>query len=237
MLALLKKIKAKLLQTKSQFFPKETIKQSKIKWNNLAKENAQFHVLTKGKGAEDIKAFREEGGVDVEKYVLSDLYLKDKLPPFNTLSALEIGCGIGRLTEFLAGSFRQVTGVDISEEMIKKAKIRLEAINNVNFVSADGTKFPFESNSFDFAFSFIVFQHMPSVEVIGQNLKEITRVLKRGGIAKIQVRGTPIAKNSLYYGPHFDNASIKNLFREIPATLLKTEGEGQKYFWIYFSKV
>jgi ubiquinone/menaquinone biosynthesis C-methylase UbiE len=46
---------------------------------------------------------------------------------------------------------------------------------NVTFQATDGANLPLEANSFDFVFSYEVFQHLPSHEVIRQNLTEVAR--------------------------------------------------------------
>lgn len=230
------KLKKKLSQILSTLFPKENIRESKDKWNSLAAEDAQFHVLTKGKGSFDLSAFRNEGEIDIKRYVLEDEFIRERLPNFTSCKVLEIGCGIGRLSEFLAKNFGFVSAIDISEEMINKAKARLKEVNNLEFFATNGEHYPFQNDTFDFVFSFIVFQHMPSEEVIRNNFMEISRVLKKGGVAKVQVRGTPIRKDSPYYGPHFDENAIKKLINGININIAKTEGEGQKYFWIYLIK-
>ena len=48
-------------------------------------------------------------------------------------AALDFGCGVGRLSRALASHFDQVTGVDISETMIGRARELNAAIPNVEF--------------------------------------------------------------------------------------------------------
>jgi SAM-dependent methyltransferase len=56
-------------------------------------------------------------------------------------SILELGCGTGRHALLLAEKGYHVCGVDVSEKMVEKAKLRLEKINSlkdkVNFLPAD----------------------------------------------------------------------------------------------------
>jgi SAM-dependent methyltransferase len=49
----------------------------------------------------------------------------------------------------------------------------------------------FADNSFDFVYSYIVFQHIPNRDVVLNYLSEARRVLKPGGILRCQLRGTP----------------------------------------------
>ena len=214
----------------------ETITESKDKWNKLAKENARYYVLTDFGAEISEEKFREAGKKDFETLITGDAFLNKHLSPFNNKSALEIGCGIGRITEFLASAFGQVTGADISEAMINEGQKRLQTLRNVRLVATDGKTLPAESDSIDFVFSFIVFQHMPDVQTIRANVAEISRVLKIGGLAKIQLRGLPTSKKNWFYGPSFDMGSVKNLIKGLPLEILKSESENTRYFWVWLSK-
>jgi ubiquinone/menaquinone biosynthesis C-methylase UbiE len=83
--------------------------------------------------------------------------------PLN-LAVLEIGCGVGRMTRMLARIFGRVTVVDVSREMIERARVNLADAHNVTLILGDGATLSLVADqSQDFAFSFIVFQHIPSV--------------------------------------------------------------------------
>jgi len=85
------------------------------------------------------------------------IYLKKIFKKYNFNSALEIGCGIGIISGFIAKNIPNVTGIDISEENIKFAK----ATNKkVNFYCSDFLEFPFESR-YDLITLFDVLEHFP----------------------------------------------------------------------------
>lgn len=92
---------------------------------------------------------------------------------------LEIGCGIGMTSSFLAKKFpaSKIIATDFDEEQIEKAK-QLYQIPNIEFRQADATNLQFADNSFDACFSFLVFHH---IENFTEAIKEIHRVLKPGG--------------------------------------------------------
>jgi SAM-dependent methyltransferase len=54
--------------------------------------------------------------------------------PFN--SCLEIGCGTGKNTEWLVTKAQQITSADLSQEMLAKAKEKINS-DKVNFIQAD----------------------------------------------------------------------------------------------------
>jgi ubiquinone/menaquinone biosynthesis C-methylase UbiE len=93
---------------------------------------------------------------------------------------LDFGCGVGRLTQALARRFAACTGVDISEEMIRKA----EAINrypHCSYLANSATTLPFADATFGFIYSNIVLQHVPP-RFSEQYLREFVRVLAPGGL-------------------------------------------------------
>ena len=93
--------------------------------------------------------------------------------------ALDIGTGTGVAALFVAREFpfASVRGVDISEEMIRKAqaKVGLDPSARVAFRVADGSALPFEDGHFDL----VTQLNMPPF------FSEISRVLRHGGHAII----------------------------------------------------
>jgi SAM-dependent methyltransferase len=105
---------------------------------------------------------------------------------------LEIGCGIGRMTKYFAGRVRHVTGLDVSEEMIRQARENLHACPNVRLDVGTGIDLAeYPDASFDFVFSYIVFQHIPDANVTLTYIREAGRVLRPGGSFYFQVNTLP----------------------------------------------
>lgn len=227
-------IKTMWLRLRNIFVPTESIAESKKKWLRLAHENARYFIWTE-KDDPTEEEFRNAGRDDYGKYVAADTFLQERLSAIGAERVLEIGCGIGRVTEFFGDHFDAVTGVDISGEMIAKAKIRLPD-SKFTFLEGDGMTLPVPSASIDFVFSFIVFQHMPSRDVVASNLREAHRVLVPGGLAKIQVRGTPVDKKEWFYGVHFSEKQARQIAQECGFTVLKTEYETERYLWLILQK-
>lgn len=88
---------------------------------------------------------------------------------------LDVGCGTGEGTRFLAREFPQarVRGVDLSEEMVRTAvsKVGLDPEGRIAFKSGDASSLPFPDESFDL----VVLLNMPPF------FAEIVRVLRPGG--------------------------------------------------------
>ena len=105
---------------------------------------------------------------------------------------LEIGCGIGRMTRGFSELFASVDAIDVSPEMVRQARANLAAAPNVRVHLTDGVSLSlFANETFDFCFSFIVFQHFPEFAITRSYLLEAARVLKPGGTLLFQVNNLP----------------------------------------------
>jgi ubiquinone/menaquinone biosynthesis C-methylase UbiE len=91
--------------------------------------------------------------------------------------ALDIGCGMGRLTRAMSHIFGEVHGVDIAPTMVDLARQHNRCYANVFFHCGPGHSFPmFPDGCMDVVFSYIVFQHMPE-EAVFSCLRDISRIL------------------------------------------------------------
>jgi ubiquinone/menaquinone biosynthesis C-methylase UbiE len=188
-------------------------------WEELAKKDAEYYIKSDLKDGE---TFDSSGKDDVERYIKEDIANK---------VVLEIGCGIGRLTQYISPKAKKVYAVDISREMLDKAKDRLK-YTNIDFIESDGRSFEAVPDAcVDYVFSFIVFQHMNANEV-RSNLQEVMRVLKRGGTARIQIRGIKCAENEWFTGQHYSKEEIIALCKDIGFSNIKVEDAGTRYMWV-----
>jgi ubiquinone/menaquinone biosynthesis C-methylase UbiE len=60
--------------------------------------------------------------------------------------------------------------------------VNLPVGSKIEFLASDGVSLPQEANSADFVWSYEVFQHMPSHDIVMGNLREVQRILKPTGI-------------------------------------------------------
>jgi arsenite methyltransferase len=98
---------------------------------------------------------------------------------------LDLGCGSGWATRLLArlvsegpAGFGQVVGVDISDEMIRQARVASKDFDNVMFVVGSAQQIPWEENFFDKVLSVESFYYYPDQD---RALAELFRVMAPRG--------------------------------------------------------
>src|SRR5947199_5924427 len=168
-------------------------------WDRRARENARHYVVTGQSQWSDEEFFRS-GQITLEEEILNDLenVCQGKHP--KDMKVLEIGCGAGRVTRAFAGFFGQVFAVDISDEMTRQAREAVRDFPNAHVFRNNGKDLSAVSGRWlsrlgigqplqiDFAFSFMVFQLIPSREIIENYVREVHRLLAPGALFKFQVQ-------------------------------------------------
>ena len=209
-------------------------------WNRRAREDANFYAAFARRQQTDEEFFAS--AADTIPTLEKEL---PRLPATSIAArrALEIGCGPGRLMGPMSRHFGEIHGVDISEEMIALAAQRLRAIPNARLHVTPGSDLQmFADNSFDYVYSYTVFQHIPSRDVVLGYLRESRRVLKPGGILCCQLRGTPPLKTELereletWTGCHFSRDEMLTFAREHDFHLVSLSGLETQYMWTTWRK-
>ncbi len=91
---------------------------------------------------------------------------------------LDYGCGTGAsMNKVIYFNPKKVTGIDISEISIQKAKDKIKSNSNVELVVDNCEKTKFNDNTFDIVYGTGILHHLD----IKLCLKEIQRILKPGG--------------------------------------------------------
>jgi len=93
--------------------------------------------------------------------------------------AIDFGCGTGRSTRFLQKLGFDATGIDISEDMIKKAR-EIDPEGDYRLVK-DGNFSQLKENTFDLVLSAFTFDNIPTMEKKVKIFIEIGRLLKSEG--------------------------------------------------------
>jgi SAM-dependent methyltransferase/glycosyltransferase involved in cell wall biosynthesis len=203
----------------------------KREWDERARQNA-MHFIASGKREWEEAEFFASGRRNVEQHVLSDLERICRGRDPRQMRALEIGCGIGRMSRHLADVFGEVHGVDVSGEMIAEGRRKLAGVPNVYLHETGGSDLaPFDDGLFEFAFSFIVFQHIPYRDAIVSYFREVHRTLKPGCLFKFQVQGGKIARPTTWLGVGFSEDEMTQLAGDLGFETLDASGQGTQYFW------
>lgn len=118
---------------------------------------------------------------DIDENLTRDLDQKvtrEALADLHFNSILEIGCGTGKNTSFLAQIGTSVHAIDFSQRMIEKAKEKVQA-ENVRFSMMDITqKWNFEDQAFDLIVCNLVLEHIQDISFV---FSEASRTLKETG--------------------------------------------------------
>ena len=206
----------------------KVLERMRADWNERAGEDAYYYVAFGRREQNDEEFFATAG--DLVRGLELDL---KRLPGRD--AALEIGCGPGRLMRPLSRHFREIHGVDVSDEMIRLARERLRDTPNAHPHHGSGSDLGmFPDAKFDFVYSYAVFQHIPSKEVVFGYLREARRVLKPGGILRCQLNGLPpTAKQyDTWSGVRITAEEIAAFAREHDFQLLALEQIQTQYMWI-----
>jgi SAM-dependent methyltransferase len=208
-------------------------------WDERARRNA-LHFTNSERSDWDEAGYAATGEQNIREFILNDMENICQGAGPATMRVVEIGCGAGRMTKALANLFGEVHAVDISVEMIRIAHERLAGATNVFFYHNNGMDLrDLPSGQFDFALSFIVFQHIPSKDVIESYIKEVHRVLKPGRLFKFQVQGgrfENVERLSTWLGAAYTRAEMAELAERHGFELRYAHGEGTQDFWLWFFK-
>lgn len=139
----------------------------------------------------------------------------EKLLPRHLVLA-DIGCGTGSLTFELARFADKVIGIDLSKEMLRRAReiAREKEIRNVEFRRADALALPLDARSVDALFCVMVLHFLPDPE---RAVAEFRRVTRPGGsvilVDLVQHNQEWMLEQMAHRWLGFDRRSITEWFR------------------------
>ena len=219
-------------------------------WERRARENARHYVVT-GQDRWNDEEFYRSGMITLEEEILNDLtnICQGKDP--KQMRVLEIGCGAGRVTRAFAGYFGEVYAVDISGEMVRQARAATAGFPSVHIFHNNGKDLSAVRRKWwhrfglgqpiqmDFAFSFMVFQHIPSRTIIENYVREVHRLLRPGALFKFQVQGAPNVQadsGHSWVGVTFSEKEAREMAERCGFEMRHQYGAGDQYYWLWFFK-
>ena len=101
-------------------------------------------------------------------------------------TVLDLGCGVGRLLKAASAACGKIIGLDVSGEALKKARELIGPRPNLELMHGNGADLqPLADSSIDLVISFAALSSVPA-SVIANYLIEVNRVLKPGGVFRLQ---------------------------------------------------
>jgi len=180
--------------------------QMEEEWNERAKINP-YHYISPFVDSWDKKSFYHWGEIEYENVIDPILRLL-RFGRKSNSSVLEIGCGPGRISRALSKRFDHVYAFDVSDRYIAQAREENRDRKNITFAKNDGMHFPqIAERSIDFVFSGWVFMHMPTSEVIWENVKDFARTLRVNGAYLVDFPA---------YKSQIDLSSIRGKMKMVP---------------------
>jgi ubiquinone/menaquinone biosynthesis C-methylase UbiE len=171
-------------------------------WDQLGRTDPLWAIITDPScrnGRWDVDAFFATGRREIEEAMS---WAAELGHPKRRQSALDFGCGVGRLSQALADHFDRVTGVDIAPAMLELAAKYNRHGDRCRYVLNEQNHLQqFDDASFDLIYSRITLQHLPRRHIRAY-LQEFVRVLRPGGLLLFQLPARHIYRDVKHFLLH-----------------------------------
>jgi SAM-dependent methyltransferase len=163
----------------------------KYEWTYLGEAEPYWSTITQPQYHLNHFEENRQQFYDSGKYVLDIFFAalrRNNLNPSSMQCCLEVGCGVGRVSSFLAQSFPKLIAVDISKPhlLIAMAQIEGQGLTNSEFIHLDDPRAMYQLPNVDAILSIITLQHNPPPVMVWM-LKNLLSILNSGGVAYIQI--------------------------------------------------
>lgn len=171
-----------------------------------------------------VESFGEEwtkfnGFSDEDIKIAGDQYfdiVSDSIIDKETI-VLDLGCGTGRWTKYIADRVKFVEAVDPSEAIFSADKLT-KALSNIRITQASVSNIPFEDKSFDFIICLGVLHHIPDTQ---QALIDLCKKLKPKGHILLYLYYSLDNRGSLYKFLFKASSVVRKLVSCLPSSLKK----------------
>jgi SAM-dependent methyltransferase len=124
---------------------------------------------------------------------------------------LDVACGKGRHSIYLASKGFEVTGIDISEESIREA---LQNSRDLLEFYVHDMRLPFRTNYYDFVFNFFTsFGYFRTTREHDQALQTFAKALKKKGVLVIDYLNVPFVEKQLIPESIIDRGKVRFTIR------------------------
>jgi ubiquinone/menaquinone biosynthesis C-methylase UbiE len=156
--------------------------------------------------------------------------LKDIVETYKPKTSLELGCGLGRFSAFLAEQGIKATGVDFSSVAIEKAKKRVaNAESKPTFMVGDATNLGIITEQFDVSFDIGCFHCLDEGEQ-KKYISEIYRLLKPGAAHLLWTMDH--APNDMLLNPNYIAEVFKNHFQLANSKFSRRRIISSHWYWL-----
>lgn len=131
------------------------------------------------------------------------------IKPTEGQRVLEVGCGAGNVLEQIVGA--DLTGIDLSEHLLEKARVRLR--HRARLLKADAASLPFDDGWFGVVYCTEVLEHVLDPRAV---IREMRRVLRPDGVAVVSIPNEAVINEIKRYA--LDNPIGHRLLNERPGT-------------------
>jgi SAM-dependent methyltransferase len=165
----------------------ESLSDLQATWEHWGKTDPLWAILSehgKENNQWNLEQFLETGEAEISALFLRLKQFELNPPPD---AALDFGCGVGRLSQALAGRFKKVDGVDISASMLEMAQRLNRFRERCSYHHNPQPNLAlFADSSFTFIYSNITLQHMPPPLAMGY-ISEFIRLTRGDGLTVFQL--------------------------------------------------
>jgi SAM-dependent methyltransferase len=116
---------------------------------------------------------------------LDEPFLLKHLQPFPGSRILDVGCGTGRYLRQLAPSAYRITAIDLSRNMLARARREIGNRSDVSLLQASAGFLPFQPCSFDRIMSGLVIDHLASAEQLFSGMSAVLTMQGHAVVAAV----------------------------------------------------
>ena len=197
-------------------------------WDDRARADAMYWIATRPEAWSSEEFFRS-GEADAQQ-----ILTRAAIPLAPGDAVLDIGCGVGRLLRAMIAGGAVGYGVDVSAEMIERARRHLAPAEVHLTVSPAHQLSALPARHFRLIYSYVVLQHVPEAAMILTCFEQCAGLLADGGVLVMQFRNDHAFHHTYdtYRGASVPVDSVRDVLASAGLSAIAFDGEGTMYTWV-----
>jgi ubiquinone/menaquinone biosynthesis C-methylase UbiE len=156
--------------------------------------------------------------------------LEELIKTNNPKTSLELGCGLGRFSTYMAEQGIKATGVDFSSVAVEKAKKRVaNSEHKPTFLEGDVTNLEMLNEQFDVSFDIGCF-HCLDEEGQRKYVSEVSRLLKPG--ASLLIWAMDSSPSDIRITPDYIAKTFENRFQLVNSRFSRRRIIASHWYWL-----